>query len=78
MKKMFEEEEAYFSICLHLSYLKQFKNFFFPLIGRIENVNRCGFRRNRISELEMTIEIDLLVMNVKIHSIAILKSVRIL
>lgn len=78
MEKVFEEEQSFFSICLHLSYLKQFKYFFSALIGRMENVNRCDFRRNRILELEMTIEIDLLVMNVKIHSVAILKSVRIL
>ena len=46
---------------------------FFSLIGRVENVDRYGFRRNRILELERAIEIDLLVMNVRRHSTASLK-----
>lgn len=50
----------------------------FPLIGRMESVNKYGSRRNRILELERAIEIALLVMNVKIHSSAFLESIRIL
>lgn len=44
---------------------------FFSLIGRVENVDRYGFRRDRI--LERAIEIDLLVMNVRRHSTASLE-----
>jgi len=48
----------------------------FSLIGRMENVDRYGFRRNRILELERAIEADL-VMNVRRHSTASLKNIRI-
>ena len=49
----------------------------FSLIGRMDNVDRYGFRRNRILELERAIETDLLVMNVRRHSTASLKNIRI-
>ena len=48
----------------------------FSLICRMENVDRYGFRRNRILELERAIETDL-VMNVRRHSTASLKNIRI-
>ena len=48
----------------------------FSLIGRMENVDRYGFRGNRILELERIIETDL-VMNVRRHSTASLKNIRI-
>ena len=44
----------------------------------MENVNRHGSRRNRILESERAIDIALLVMSVKMHSIAFLRHVRIL
>lgn len=47
------------------------------MIGRVETVDRHGFSRNRILELERAIEIDVLVMSVSTHSVASLEHVRV-